>query len=175
MAEHKNDLEHLTQSQRLNLAIACIDDSLARLDSANARSGLAEARKLIASVWGMIWQVNEVRELERETVCGLVSDLETCATTSTVPAVYDLALSIITVLKRTGESLSKKDVLHALSYAYQVVLHEEVLAHLVRNATESEVRSIEETNPICIHTISSQLSYLAKVREGNRLHRRWFP
>ena len=160
MEPARSTLAKLSQPQRLQLALACINDVQDALGRVFAGVAPEAQRKFFRSALALVSDVAEVSELPRE-AAGKLLESASAWLPDAPPGVWDMAGAMVAILQRAGGLLSDEDVWGIMSYAYQVVLHAQVLMELEREVTETEVQQMEAESPRCMTCISTQLQHIA--------------
>jgi hypothetical protein len=158
--EHEQLMADLSDAQRLNLALGCIDQSIALLGS-SVDAAPSNLRGDLENALVHFWVSNEAPPLE-----SLEENLED----STPPGFYDLIMAVMALQSSSASECDPNTVLESLSYCYQSVLDVEILSCLERSMTEGEVNELEEKNELCMRCIDSQLKLLSNISKG--LHAR---
>jgi hypothetical protein len=160
----RRSIENLNQSQRLRLALRCIDDVRGEFDKALRPLVSAKASQSFELAFQMLWGAKDASDIPQALAASLVHDSLWLA--NAPPGVWDMAMSLLFLLRRAGSTFTVDDIVESMSAAYQVVLQIEVLRKLDLSTEELELEKREQASPACMICIERQFNHLGGTGNG---------
>jgi len=161
----EGEFSDLEVSQRLNVALACLESVLVK-DVGYFYLSLTEDQKiLINTALDILWGNNSTEDK------GVIAEkLSEQTELDNKPGFYDLLMGVLLLLN-ADDGLTADDTLEVMSYIYQSILDREIISQLIRDTLESEVQVMERNNQRCLCVVDEQIQYLKNVKKGHLIKR----
>jgi len=174
---HEHKIDQLSFRQKVDLCLACIDDSLQLLGEHFCRQLVDEFGDALRSAWEGFWSINcsvgdDIASLTPhiEALECRIGAMENSG--SEMPGFYDTIMGVAELIRGLETGMPRRMTVDCTSYAYQAVLDVEVLSTLDRSIGEEEERELERANSKCMTCIQHQLEFLKLVAAGQTINRK---
>ena len=173
---HEKRIERLSYWEQLNFALACADDSRSiigakRIDEIfhgffGDNYGIIDClwesceRSMVVHPEKLIVYCERMDE-KIEKLCDDIGDIE-----------GGLGIVYLTLADGLKDSKPFQDVLELISSCYETAMNVEILEKLDRCILESELRSLECANEVCMKAIDKQFEFLEKIEFGQIIKRK---
>lgn len=165
----KHDIASLSQQQRLDIALACLTN--VRIAAMQLlEDGHDHARRFVYAGERLIRNARVVGDIPVDAAERLLVETSLWLPLSSA-GIRDVCMCIVIILQRAGELLTECDLYDIMSYAYQIVLHTEILSKVEHETTESEVRELEVSNAASIACIGLHLQLIIDALAGRTIRR----